>query len=318
MGLIERTIKMTFATILAVIIASHLDLSYAISAGIIALLSVLDTRKSSLVIAKNRLLAFFLAFVVASLFFYTMGFSIIALALYLLVTIPLLYRWHLESGLVPITVLVTHLLAEKSIAFPILLNEFLLFIIGTGIALLFNTYMGSNEGKLDKYHKEVEDGLKAILFRFEQFLLEGQGQNEGQMIKELDQVLENALQLVYREQHNSLFQQTNYQVHYFEMRRNQNRLLNQMAVNLNKVTNQSRESILLSHLFHETACQLSEENSALTLIEDIEQLLEVFRQRDLPQSRQEFEDRAILFQLLQELERFIDYKVAFYQDYNQL
>ncbi len=161
----------------------------------------------------------------------------------------------------------------------------------------------------------VEDDLKAILYRFESFLLEGQGQNDGLMIKGLDKTLDEALQLVYRERHNRLFHQTNYQVHYFEMRRQQNRLLGQMAVSVDKITSQSRESILLSHLFHETACQLSEENSALTLIDDIEQLLETFRQRDLPQTREEFERRAVLFQLLQDLEHFILLKVEFYQDY---
>lgn len=101
------------------------------------------------------------------------------------------------------------------------------------------------------------------------------------------------------------------------MRRHQNRLLAQMALNVNQLTSQSRESILLSHLFHETARQLSEKNSALTLIDDIEQLLEVFRQRDLPQTREEFERRAILFQLLQDLERFILLKVEFYRDYKE-
>lgn len=51
------------------------------------------------------------------------------------------------------------------------------------------------------------------------------------------------------------------------------------------------------------------------MIDDIEQLLETFRHGDLPQTREEFERRAVLFQLLQDLERFILLKVEFYQDY---
>lgn len=315
MGSVERTLKMTLATVVAILIAYQLHLDYAISAGIIALLSVLDTRKSSLVVARNRLLSFFLAFGIAMICFSLFGYTTLALALYLVVTIPLLYRFGIEAGLVPITVLVTHLIAEESIQLPVLWNECLLFFTGTGVALLFNTYMSSQDKEIRRYHQIVEDDLKAILYRFEEFLLEGQGQNDGVMVKGLDKTLEEALQLVYRERHNRLFHQTNYQVHYFEMRRQQNRLLGQMAINVDKITSQSRESILLSHLFHETACQLSEENSALTLIDDIEQLLETFRQRDLPQTREEFERRAVLFQLLQDLERFILLKVEFYQDY---
>ncbi|GFE45554.1 aromatic acid exporter family protein [Streptococcus canis] len=317
MSSVERTLKMTLATIVAILIAYQLHLDFGISAGIIALLSVLDTRKSSLLVARNRFLSFFLAFGIAMLCFSFLGYTTVAFAAYLVLTIPLLYRFGIEAGLVPITVLVTHLIAEKSSQLPVLWNEFLLFFIGTGIALLFNAYMGSQDQEIRRYHQIVEDDLKAILYRFESFLLEGQGQNEGLMIKRLDKILEEALQLVYRERHNRLFHQTNYQVHYFEMRRQQNRLLGQMAVNVNKISSQSRESILLSHLFHETGRQLSEENSALTLIDDIEQLLETFRQRALPQTREEFERRSILFQLLQALERFILLKVDFYQDYQK-
>lgn len=315
MGLAERTVKMFLATVVATLLASQLNLSYAISAGVIALLSVLDTRKSSLIVARNRLLSFFLAFAIAVMLFKVIGFNLVAFSLYLVATIPVLYHFKIEAGLVPITVLVTHLITEQSISSSVLLNEFLIFFIGTGIALLSNTYMCSQAQKLRDYHKQVEDSLKSILYCFEQFLLEGQGSNASDMIETLDEILEDALQLVYRERHNTLFQQTNYQVHYFEMRRNQNRLLNQIAVNVEKITSQSRESILLSHLFHATARQLSETNSALMLIDDIEQLLDTFRQRELPKTREEFERRAVLFQILQDLERLILLKVSFYRDY---
>lgn len=317
MGSVERTLKMTLATIVAILIAYQLHLDYAMSAGIIALLSVLDTRKSSLVVARNRLLSFFLAFGIAMMCFSLFGFTTVGFMCYLLIIIPLLYHFQIEAGLVPITVLVTHLIAKKSIALPILSNEFMLFFVGTSVALLFNAYMGPQDQQIRYYHQKVESDLKGILYRFESFLLEGKGQNEGLLIKNLDKILDEALKLVYRERHNQLFQQTNYQVHYFEMRRQQNRLLGQMAINVNTLMRQSKESILLSHLFHETACQLSEQNPALTLIDDIEQLLETFRHGDLPQTREEFERRAVLFQLLQDLERFILLKVEFYQDYQK-
>lgn len=93
MGSVERTLKMTLATVVAILIAYQLHLDYAISAGIIALLSVLDTRKSSLVVARNRLLSFFLAFGIAMICFSLSGYTTLALALYLVVTIPLLYRF---------------------------------------------------------------------------------------------------------------------------------------------------------------------------------------------------------------------------------
>lgn len=142
MSLIERTIKMLLATMAAIFLASQLQLSYAISAGIIALLGVLDTRKSSLIVARNRLLSFFLAFAVAVSLFALFGFGLLSLGLYLALTIPLLYQLKIEAGLVPITVLVTHLMSEQRIDLSILLNELLLFLIGTGLALLLTAIWG--------------------------------------------------------------------------------------------------------------------------------------------------------------------------------
>lgn len=45
MPLVERSIKMVLATILSIVIADYLGLHFATSSGIIALLSILDTRQ---------------------------------------------------------------------------------------------------------------------------------------------------------------------------------------------------------------------------------------------------------------------------------
>lgn len=46
---------------------------------------------------------------------------------------------------------------------------------------------------------------------------------------------------------------------------------------------------------------------------DIDGFLATFRKRDLPQSRAEFEGRALLFQLLNDMRLFTQLKVDFYQ-----
>ena len=52
-------------------------------------------------------------------------------------------------------------------------------------------------------------------------------------------------------------------------------------------------------------------------MDDIDLFHQTFRERPLPQSRQEFETRATLFQLLQDMEEFIQLKVDFYQNYKE-
>lgn len=316
MPLVERSIKMVLATILSIVIADYLGLHFATSSGIIALLSILDTRQSSLQIAKNRLIAFVIAFLIAIVTFSILGYDILAFSIYLMLTIPLLYWKNLESGLVPITVLVTHLMLEKSVSLSIVTNEFVLFLVGTSLALLLNSYMTTNDPKIQKYHSLIEKELKAHLFLLEERLLLKHQDDLMDNVKLLENLLEDALALVYRESANQLFQQTDYQIHYFEMRHRQCHLLREMVKISQNIWESQRETVLLAHFIHETASQLSEKNSAKTLIDDIHLLLETYRQRELPKTRSEFENRAQLFKLLQTLEDFIREKTEFYQRYN--
>lgn len=315
MSLSLRTIKLICATVLAIYLATALGLSYATAAGIIAILSVLDTRKSSFKMARNRLFSTLLALTIAVLTFALFSFGIWTLGIYLALYVPLAYRFNWEAGIAPSTVLVTHLLLEQDISLAFLGNELTLFLIGAGLALLFNLYMPSQEKQIQAYHDQVEDLLRQILLRFEAFLLNGDGRNEAALITQLDQTLNEALKVVYLDRHNQLFQQTNYQVHYFEMRAAQNKILRTMAGNINKCLLEGRENVILSSLFERAAQQLSRENSAKELLLDIELFHATFRERPLPQTREEFETRATLFQLLHDMEAFIRLKVDFYEVY---
>lgn len=318
MSLFQRTIKLVLATSLAFLLADQLGLAYASSAGVIALLSVLDTRRSSFKVARGRLLATLLALGLASGLFSSLGFSFLTFTLFLALYIPLLYRFQLEVGLAPSTVLVLHLLQEKNVSWSLLGNELALFLLGAGLALLINLYMPSKVRQIEAYHQRVEEGLRVILRQFQVFLQSGNGKNEGILIDRLEEEIEAALNLVYRDRHNQVFHQTNYQVHYFDMRMAQLQVLRRMALLVNDLNHQSEESQLLAQLFSQTADQLSEENSGQELMQAIDAYLTRFRQRDLPQTRAAFESRALLFQLLNDLRTFTQLKVAFCQTYGQL
>ncbi|KXT72531.1 hypothetical protein STRDD10_01867 [Streptococcus sp. DD10] len=317
MPLLQRTIKLALATCLASALASSFGLTYAVSAGIIAILSVSDTRRSTLRLGYNRFMSTVLALVIGSFSFHLLGFNLWALGIYILLYVPLAYRWGWEIGVTPSSVLVTHLLLEQSTSWVLLANEMAIFLIGTGFALLANLYMPSRQREINQYHELVEEQLKKILYRFEHFLGTGDGRNDASLIRELDLILDQALTLVYLDYSNHLFHQTNYHIHYFEMRKHQNAILRDMAQNINHCQLAADESKILAQLFSKTAQQLSQENPAQQLLDEIEKYLALFRERPLPKTRQEFETRAMLLQLLRDLETFIQIKVEFYQNYKE-
>lgn len=315
MSITQRTAKLILATCLACFLAYFLDLSSAVSAGIIALLSLSDTRRSTLKLARNRLFSMLLALAIGVLAFQLTGFHIWSFGLYLALYVPLAYKMGWEIGITPSSVLVSHLLVQESTSPALLLNEVLLFLIGTSFALLVNLYMPSREKAIQNYHLQVEEKLKDILLRFKYYLSRGDGRNRAQLVDELDELLDEALKLVYLDHSDHLFHQTDYHIHYFEMRQRQSRILRNMAQQINTCHLAASESLILAQLFSKIAVQLSQTNPAHDLLDDIERYLEVFRHRSLPKTREEFETRATLLQLLREAETFIQVKVDFYQKY---
>ena len=299
MSITQRTTKLILATCLACFLAYFLDLSSAVSAGIISLLSLSDTRRSTLKLARNRLFSMLLALAIGVLAFQLTGFHIWSLGLYLALYVPLAYKMGWEIGITPSSVLVSHLLVQESTSPDLLLNEVLLFLIGTSFALLVNLYMPSREKAIQSYHLQVEEKLKDILLRFKYYLSRGDGRNRAQLVDQLDH----------------LFHQTDYHIHYFEMRQRQSRILRNMAQQINTCHLAASESLILAQLFSKIAAQLSQTNPAHDLLDDIERYLQVFRNRSLPKTREEFETRATLLQLLREAETFIQVKVDFYQKY---
>lgn len=314
MSLPLRTLKIGLAAFIAILVANFFGLDYAISAGIIAILSVLDTNKSSWLTALQRLVSTILALGIAAILFQFLGFEVYVFAIYLLVYVPFAYKLGVESGVAPCSVLVTHLLLEKSVAWDWLSNEFLLMVIGAGIAILVNLYMPSKESNFLSLKKEADETIKKILVNMSDRLLQNEISHENEL-DELDKILDKAADLVLTEAENHPWIESHYYLNYFEMRKNQTRILHYMQQNIALCTIPVKEGKILAALLYLTADQLHEFNTGEILLEDIRLLREEFRQSELPQTRPEFENRALLFQLLNDFTRFIQLKKTFYDEY---
>lgn len=111
-----RTVKTAISAALAMIIAEKLGLLYAPSAGIISVLSVTSTKKTSVMTGIYRLLSLALATILAYICFTFLGFTAIAFGIFLLLFIPAAVYFQLSDGIVVSSVLVTHYLVEKNLS----------------------------------------------------------------------------------------------------------------------------------------------------------------------------------------------------------
>ena len=161
-----RTLKTGIGAAIAMIIAKQLGLEYAASAGIITILSIQNTKKQSIKIAIQRIVSFILALFIASILFKVLGYYALTFGVFLLIFIPLVVRFNLEQGIVVSSVLVTHLLVEKSVGMFWIWNELSLMLVGVGVALLLNLYMPSIEGQIKQDQIYIEEKMKEILFKW--------------------------------------------------------------------------------------------------------------------------------------------------------
>ena len=120
--MVLKGIKMILAAFGALVVAQALGLSSASVASIIAILSVVDTRKSSIVIAWKRIISMSLALTIAVCVFMLLGHSTVGFGVYLLIFIPLAFLFKVEVGIAPSSVLAIHVWLSKEITPNLLLN----------------------------------------------------------------------------------------------------------------------------------------------------------------------------------------------------
>lgn len=309
-----RTIKTVIASVLAILMATQLHLLYATAAGIIAILSVGNTKKTSLKSGLGRVLSLGLAIILSFICFTTLGFHTWAFGVFLLVFIPLSVRFNLADAIVVNSVLITHFLVEKSFSWQMILNETLLMTIGVGLALLLNLYMPDNEKQLKEDIKAIEEDFRTIIFAMAAHLnLEKMAPLDDACL-DLRSKLRAALNQAHIHQKNQWISEEDYYSEYFSMRLAQLRILRDMVNLLIEIDIDGLFVDELRKVLISTAENFAEENDGKLILWQIEAVYQNYRQKPLPQTREEFENRALLFQFLQSFRSFVEIKAIFYQN----
>lgn len=307
-----NTVKMIIGAMVAILAASTLELDYALSSGVIAMLSILHTRKASLVSGFKRFITSVLAMSLAGVLFYLVGFKLWALALFLLLFIPATILLNLERVMITSVVLVTHIYADGVLTPAALLNEVQLMAIGVGIAQLMHLYVPSYEKEIRTLQQETEKGMVALLEDMAEGIVRGCSLVERQKdLAALKASINKGLQLSYEYMDNSLLKDNSYFAAYFAMRKAQYIRLKDMGKYLAGPAKAMEEALLLKAFILEVAGAFSEKNDGRELLDTIAAMRRQYKSRPLPKTREAFENRAMLYQLLNDLQNFIEIKSDF-------
>ncbi|MDP4091611.1 MAG: aromatic acid exporter family protein, partial [Bacillota bacterium] len=260
----------------------------------------------------QRIGACILALIIAPILFILLGYYPLTFGLFLLIFIPLAARLKVAEGIVVNSVLVTHLLVEKTSTPSLLLNEISLMLIGTSIALILNLYMPSIENKIKEDMASIEALMKAILMNMARSLRENSVLlNEEEGFVRLKSTMDSARSRAYRSLNNYILASSSYYVEYMEMRIQQFHTLNRMRSHFQRFFMTFEQTNMMAEFTEGVAEYFHEKNTAEELLKGLNSLRETYKLMKLPQTREEFENRAMLYQFLNDMEEFLNIKYEF-------
>lgn len=301
-----RVIKTAVAAIAAIYTAYYFDLSPALSAGILAILGVEVTRMKGLKSVSVRFVASVLGLFFASMIFTVLGFHYWAVAIFILLTFPILSRFQLQNGILTSCVIVFQLFAHGEVNVDIIANEILLLLVGLGWATVINVlYMPKEDRELLEVRASLEEDFSIIFQEMALTLRNPEHLWNGGEILDAHGTIEKGVKLSIRNRENRIWGYESYWSTYFEMRRQQLYSIQQMLAELSLVYEKWPQGELLAELLEQLAGDVKSEVYRGKTERMVFELMKSFREMELPTTREEFEIRASLYTLLHEVDRYL-------------
>ena len=309
---IIKSLKIAIAALLAIFVAGELGLKNSATAGIITVLSIQNTKRETLKRARNRVLAYICALIISKICFTFLGYNLLAFGLYLLIfaMICLILGWN--EAISTDSVLVTHFLAEGNMSYEFVINESLILIIGISFGVIVNLHLRKKQEKFDMLAKQVDVQMKMIIHEMSRWLLmEDKSKCDDTCFEELTESIEFARKCAAANYNNSLFSDSTFELDYIEMRAQQSVVLREIYYNIIRIQYLPERSKGVSDLLLQIEQGFHRNNTVVGLLDKAELFLQNVRKQPLPQTREEFEVRALLYYVLLQIKQLLEIKLDF-------
>ncbi|MGM7635470.1 aromatic acid exporter family protein [Bacillus sp. Hm123] len=306
-----RTIKTAIGTSLAIILAQWVGLENFVSAGIITILCIQNTKKKSLRAAWSRFLACTVAMFFCWVFFEGIAYHPLMIGLLLLFFIPTTVSLGLKEGIVTSSVIILHIFSDGHISTTNILNEFGIISIGIGVALFMNLYMPSLEKKLYQLQEQIEENFYKIFYEITLYLRDNDHIWDGKEITETANLLKEGKRLAYQDIENHFLREEKLFYTYFSMREKQFEKIEHILWIVTSLSHQVQQAHIIADFMEDLSTNIHPGNTAKFSLQKLKKMKSEFEQMDLPTTREEFETRAALFQFVQEMEQYLLIKSSF-------
>lgn len=308
------SIKIAIGSCLSIYIATYLQLDFAISVGIITLLTILTTKWETLKLSFLRILTFLISVLILWIISNYIESNWIAYGVFILLIVFISEFLGWGATISTNAVVGTHFLTTHDFSFEFIMNEAMLVGIGISFAVLLNLFHDTNNQKsrIIQDMRDTESKLQEILEELANYLYNNpMGNNVWSDIIALENNLEVYIERAF-EYHNNTFQpHHNYYTHYFEMRARQCSILHNLHYEMKKIRRLPSQADIIAGYVSYLKEYVVEMNDPRKQIQRLKQIFEDMKLEELPKTREEFESRAILYHILMDLEEFLIFKRRF-------
>lgn len=313
--MVANSIKISLAVIIAVMLATLLNLAFAISAGIVAILTIQPTKRETFQTAGSRLIAFCVALCIAFLCFCLFGFTLQGFLIYIVCYIFVCQVFGWNHAIAMNSVLVSHFVSLGAMNASTVANEVLIFAIGVGTGIVANLHLHKKEDYMEELKGAADEQIVKILYRMsERIISKDISDYSGDCFRILEKRIRKAKNLAEENYNNQLGNKDCFDREYIAMRERQFIVLYEMYKDVRKLESKPVTAEKIATFFADMAGVFGRDNDGKALMEQFEEMDRYMKAQELPANRQEFEDRARLFHLMRHIEEFVHIKMEFYEN----
>ncbi len=316
-SILHTTFKLVIVGVVSATIAYLFNLRDYLLVGMLGILSISLTKKDTILNGVKRYLDVLLGLLLGTIIFLTFGYVLYSLLIFLVLYILLSYIFKIEIGLIPGLVLVRYVYQIGSFETSALLSEIGMISIALIVAVLINlVYPEFSMKQIRKSLSEIDQMLRDHLFMLSLFLI--QKDHEVEIMKHHQLLNERILirfEKVEKEDKNLIFSNDHRFLAYLYMRQNQLNYINQMydAVKHIQVIHPYMEKI--SIYIKELVSDIGTGDKSGHQQMKLDALKQSFKNEALPETREAFETRALLYQMILMIESMLELKSRFHVTY---
>lgn len=302
--MIVNSVKMIFAAICSICVAQLFNLDFAISAGIVAILTIQPSKRETFSTAIARFYGFVIAIVISFICFKIFGITTLGFFVYLAIYVFICQKFRWYSAIAMNSVLISHFLSIGVMNFQTIVNESLIFLIGVLFGILVNLHLHKNTKEMNRLKNLLTEQVQKIINRMSQRIIDQNLQNyDGKCFIQLNKDFYLAKEIADVNYKNQL-KKDDSEIKYLENLGNQIGILYEMYKRVKNIKTQPSTAKIISDFLQKVSLEYPIQNNEI-LLNEFNELWNEMKNRPLPQTRQEFEDRAELFTLLELIEEFI-------------